>query len=286
MVNLKDFLYFQKVYETHSIHRAAEHLFISSQGLGKIIKNLEQEYNTTFFIRSKNGVLPTESAKVFYEWSKELVLQDTHMRNEIKHLSNKVKRLRIGCANGVLRAVPLNTILGFASSNSDINVEWSEYSNEDVINKLLNYELEYGLIVGLYDNSNFEQIKLYQCNLTLYVYEGHHLCEKEKVSLKMLRNENIIIMNEQFHMYNDFINACKINGFTPNITAKTMDGGTLFHLCKQKIGVAISPKFEEEPPKGLKAIAFEEPYYWDIYGTCRTDTKDEAIEKLKLQLLQ
>ena len=75
-----------------------------------------------------------------------------------------------------------------------------------------------------------------------------------------------------------FFDVCKIKGFTPNIKAKTMDGGTLFHQCKQKIGVAISPKFEEEPPKGLKAIAFEEPYYWDIYGTCRTDTKDEAID--------
>ena len=32
----------------HSMHRAAEHLFISAQGLGKIIKNLEHEYNTTF----------------------------------------------------------------------------------------------------------------------------------------------------------------------------------------------------------------------------------------------
>ena len=27
----------------HSMHRAAEHLFISAQGLGKIIKNLEHE---------------------------------------------------------------------------------------------------------------------------------------------------------------------------------------------------------------------------------------------------
>lgn len=40
----------------------------------------------------------------------------------------------------------------------------------------------------------------------------------------MLRDEDIIIMNESFHIYNDFIKACKIKGFTPNIKAKTMDG--------------------------------------------------------------
>ena len=54
----------------HSIHREAEHLFIYAQGLGKIIKNLEHEYNTTFFVRSQNGVIPTDSAKLFYDWSK------------------------------------------------------------------------------------------------------------------------------------------------------------------------------------------------------------------------
>ena len=67
------------------MHRAAEHLFISAQGLGKIIKNLEHEYNTTFFVRSQNGVVPTDSAKLFYDWSKELVLQDAHIKTEINN---------------------------------------------------------------------------------------------------------------------------------------------------------------------------------------------------------
>lgn len=268
------------------MHKAAEHLFISAQGLGKIIKNLEQEYNTTFFVRSQNGVEPTDTAKIFYNWCKELVLQDAHIKNEIDNLNNGVNRLRIGCASGILKAIQLKTILDFANSNSNLHVEWSEYSNDEVINKLLNYDIDYGLVVGLHDYPSLEQVKLCQCKLVLYVYEGHPYYEKKTVSLDILRNENIIIMNESFHIYSDFINACKINGFTPKIKAKTMDGGTLFHLCRQKIGLAISPKFEDESPAGLKAIPFEEPYHWDIYGTFRKKSKDESIKKLQQALLQ
>lgn len=267
------------------MHRAAEHLFISAQGLGKIIKNLEHEYNTTFFVRSQNGVIPTDSAKLFYDWSKELVLQDAHIKTEINNFNNGINRLRIGCASGILKAIQLKTILDFANSNKTLHVEWSEYSNEEVINKLLNYDIEYGIVVGLHDYPNLEQVKLCQCNLVLYVYEGHPYYEKEKIPLDMLRDENIIIMNESFHIYNDFIKACKIKGFTPNIKAKTMDGGTLMHLCRQKIGIAISPKFEDEAPAGLKAIAFEEPYHWDIYGTFRKNSKDDSIKKLQVALL-
>ena len=107
----------------------------------------------------------------------------------------------------------------------------------------------------------------------------------KKTLNQRLRDENIIIMNESFHIYNDFIKAYKIKGFTPNIKAKTMDGGTLMHLCRQKIGIAISPKFEDEAPAGLKAIAFEEPYHWDIYGTFRKNSKDDSIKKLQVALL-
>lgn len=168
----------------HSMHRAAEHLFISAQGLGKIIKNLEHEYNTTFFVRSQNGVIPTDSAKLFYDWSKELVLQDAHIKTEINNLNNGINRLRIGCASGILKAIQLKTILDFANSNKTLHVEWSEYSNEEVINKLLNYDIEYGIVVGLHDYPNLEQVKLCQCNLVLYVYEGHPYYEKEKIPLE------------------------------------------------------------------------------------------------------
>lgn len=108
------------------MHRAAEHLFISTQGLGKIIKNLEHEYNTTFFVRSQNGVIPTDSAKLFYDWSKEFVLQDAHIKTEINNLNNGINRLCIGCASGILKAIQLKIILDFANSNKTLHVEWSE----------------------------------------------------------------------------------------------------------------------------------------------------------------
>ena len=229
-----------------------EHLFISAQGLGKIIKNLEHEYNTTFSFALKMVLFLQIVQKLFYDWSKELVLQDAHIKTEINNLNNGINRLRIGCASGILKAIQLKTILDFANSNKTLHVEWSEYSNEEVINKLLNYDIEYGIVVGLHDYPNLEQVKLCQCNLVLYVYEGHPYYEKEKIPLDMLRDENIIIMNESFHIYNDFIKACKIKGVYSKHKSKNHGWQPLMHLCRQKIGIAISPKFEDEAPAGLK----------------------------------
>jgi len=278
-MNTKDFYYFQMVYETQSINNAAKKLFISPQGLGKIIKNLEEEYDTTFFTRTQNGVLPTESAHVFYKWSKKITSEITWMEDEISQVKKKKQVIRIGCANGVLKVIPLEVILQFAQKNPDVIVEWNEYQNDTVIQKIISSEIEYGLVVGTCGEKELVQKKIHQSNIVLLVYETHPFYDYQYVTLDMLQNEDIVIMNEQFNIYEDFMNACRIQGFHPKIKVKTMDGGTLYHLCAQKIGVAIAPDFADEQVNGVHAIQFREPYHWNIYGTCRKSRVEDTLLK-------
>lgn len=276
-MNAKDFHYFQMVYETQSINNAAKKLFISPQGLGKIIRNLEEEYHTVFFIRTQNGVRPTESAHVFYKWSRKITSDIAQMSDEIGQTEKKKQVFRIGCANGVLKAIPLEVILEFARKNPEVEVEWSEYQNDAVIQKTAAGEMEYGFVVGIIDEKELVQKKIHQSNIVLLVYENHPYYEYQYVTLDMLRDEDIVIMNEQFSIYEDFLKACSIQGFHPKIKVKTMDGGTLYHLCAQKIGLGIAPDFADEQMKGVHAIPFQEPYHWNIYGTCKKSREGDAL---------
>ena len=47
---------FLKVCETGSISGASEQLYISQQGISRIISSLEKELGTVLFIRSRQGV--------------------------------------------------------------------------------------------------------------------------------------------------------------------------------------------------------------------------------------
>ena len=66
-MDIKDLKCFAAVYEERSINRAAGKLFITSQGLGKVIHKLEEELDITLFERSKKGVAPTQGAAFLYE---------------------------------------------------------------------------------------------------------------------------------------------------------------------------------------------------------------------------
>lgn len=59
-MRISDIQYYLKVVELGSISRAAESLFISQQGLSRVIRNLEQELGVTLFQRQTNSIQLTE----------------------------------------------------------------------------------------------------------------------------------------------------------------------------------------------------------------------------------
>ena len=286
-MDTKDLRCFSCVYETKSINKAAKQLFITPQGLSKTIRKMEEELHIELFMRTKTGVLPTESAKVLYENTETLFQQFQCIRNKMEQLENHRSRLRIGCANGIFHVLPLQLILDFMKKHPEISVEWCEYSNAEVKEKLVTSELDFGFVVGKCKEPGFLQRKIVSREIKLLVYEGHPLYEKETVTLEMLRKERVLTMNEHFQMYHQFVHACQRLGFYPEIVAKTFEGGVLTKLCSQKIGVALIPDFLEEELRinNVRGIPFEETMTWDVYGIIVEENKEFETIQLSRQYL-
>ena len=277
-MNTKDLKCFEAVYQEKSISRAARRLYITPQGLGKNIRTLEAELETVLFERTKQGMRPTQSADFLYGRTKKIIQELEELENGVRQLENRKIVLRIGCACGVFNVLPFELILNFMRENPHIRVEWNEYSNEEVKSMLEDSRLEYGFIVGKHEGDDMIQRKLDGREILLLVFEGHPLYEKESVNVEMLREENMILMNEHFHMYHDFASICCAKGFTPNIIAKTSDGAVLYKLCRQKIGLAVIPEFmlEDFRMEHMRAIPFEEHMTWEVFGVYKEDTKNYA----------
>lgn len=287
-MNTKILTEFQTVYETRSIHRAAKKLFITPQGLGKNIRQLEDELQTVLFERSKQGMVPTESAELLYRRCGEIIRQLSLIDSEIRQLENRGKRLRIGCAYGVFNMMPIRDIFDFMSAHPEIAVEYYEYSNARIREKLLSAELDYGIIVGRESTGSgadvFSQELLDTCPICILVYEGHPFYEEREVSVARLKGERLLSMNEDFWICRETVRRCRECGFEPEIVAKSVDGIVLQKLCSQRIGIAIVPEVVtgELNMEGLRAVPLTEEINWEIYGTCRKDTEEyEAVRKMR-----
>ncbi|WP_075877868.1 LysR family transcriptional regulator [Merdibacter massiliensis] len=272
-MDIKVFYYFQTVYEEQNIHTAAKKLYISPQGLGKIIKALEEEMGAALLTRTKKGVVATESGKIFYEKSKQFTKEIQEMKREIAMMNREKNELRIGFSAGTLKAISLQRIFDYQKLYPEQRIIWGENENEIVLRGIKEDTIDYGFVTSKIEDSLFQQMELIRLPILLLVYEGHPFWKENEVSMDMLQKEDMIVMNEQYHIYYDFMRSCQMHGFLPNICAKTMDGETLYHLCEQKVGLALCPAFPNPSFHHLKAIPFKENYQWKIYGTWKKRTK-------------
>lgn len=71
-MRLTDLQYLLKVVELQSISRAAEQMYITQQGLSRIINNLEKELDVTLFLRRNNAIELTAIGKKVVEHAGEI----------------------------------------------------------------------------------------------------------------------------------------------------------------------------------------------------------------------
>ena len=188
-MNVKDLKSFEAVYEERGINQAAQKLFITPQGLSRNIKMLESELDTVLFERTKQGVRPTESAELLHERAGILIREFEEIRNGIQQLKNEKRLLRIGCACGVFNVLSFPVIQRFIDENPEISVEWCEYSNQEVKERLKDSTIEYGFVVGAWKEDGVKNRRLAGCRVCLLVYEGHPFYDLEEVTIDMVRGE-------------------------------------------------------------------------------------------------
>ncbi len=87
-MDTKDLRAFLRVYEEKSVNKAAKQLFITPQGLSRVIHNLETDLGTTLFMRTPSGMLPTDSGVYLYENSRTLL-------QELDALETGIRRFQL-----------------------------------------------------------------------------------------------------------------------------------------------------------------------------------------------
>ena len=265
-MNLKDLEFFRIVYEEKSLNHSAKKVFMTVQGVRRIINNLEAELECELFVRSAKGVVPTASGDILYRKSEIIIKEMYDIQHAIEREKNKKNRLNIACARGVLSALSLDILYDFINKNPDMEVTWNVMSNQQARDAVLNYEVDIGIVVGKTSRSKITQKLISRQKIILMLYEGHPLYDKEDVKLKDFADCKFISMDEEYQIFHDFVKTCNKVGFQPDIRIKTEDSNFIFKLCKLKMGVGVVVDFALEPidTRGMRAIIVEE-MNWDVY---------------------
>lgn len=171
--NPSNIRYFIELSRSRSISEAAEKLHISHQSLSKYIRNLERQYQTTFFLRNPQLTL-TEAGRALLESFQEISRIEDNLQNQLQELRHaQTGGLRIGMPEGRYRILLPAVVPLLKQEYPLVHLEAEATPAFQLQKKLLKNEMDVVLIDKVYaEVPQFQTWSVLDENLYLVVSEN------------------------------------------------------------------------------------------------------------------
>lgn len=241
-MELRQLEYFMEVCKELNFTRASENLNVSQPSLSQQIKSLEVELGIPLFdrigkkiaITEAGNILLTHCYRVFHELDQvEAALNDLNglMRGE----------LSVGTILTEEMTLLPSIIMKFKQLYPSIKLSVEGLRTEDIRDKLLENELDLGIVFLPIETEEFETIPLFTDTLSLVVPLTHPLAEEEEVEFKQLDHKDMILFPEDFYIRRIIDDSSEKMGVTlrPVLEMTTIESIT--EMAAQGLGAAILP---------------------------------------------
>lgn len=159
---------FIKVSQHSSFTLASKELNISQPAVSKTISKLEEEYNTSFFNRSRNSISLTNEGKIFLDYAYKITelfeeLENSFLLNEE---SNSLE-FNLGLSTTIATYVMPKVLAKIQQNSNNIKFNIISGNTKGIEHKILNQELEFGIVEGKSSNQLLRYSKFIKDEIVL-----------------------------------------------------------------------------------------------------------------------
>lgn len=278
--------YFIKVVEEKSFSKAAEKLFLSQPNLSKQVKLLEEELGIELLDRKGYRPILTAAGEYYYAEMKKIEEWIKQVEEQLRNIDQQ--EIRIGFTGSFENRRILEAINTVKHQLENIKLNFIKCSFEDSQKFLLEKEIDISFGV----ESNFRKHPEVQYDV-LYPYEmcvicsfDHPFAKLEYVTPKQLKDQKMILLSRKngLDFYNDFIAACRLDGYTPK---KKKEVNTFDELVFEiSTGSGISVVSKEVVREGeVKIVEFRGSHHASNYVVATLkDNHDPVVQDLIQQI--
>lgn len=202
---------FLAVYQTGSVTRAAEKLYMTQPAVTRAIKELEHYYGVLLFERINQRLSVTEAGRQFYAYALHIIDSFDQMEKKMRNW-DELGVIRVG-ASVTLGSMLLPKVLkAFQKSHAQITIKATVTNGTKLQSKLADNELDFALIEGGVAGENLICEEFTEDRLILLLPPNSELLQRETICLADLKeyplvlreNESVsrILLNHIFALHN------------------------------------------------------------------------------------
>ena len=224
-MELQQLKYYLQLCEDKNYAEAAQNLFISQQALRKSIKKMEDELALTLIYRKGNSLCLTPAGECVRSYASTLVIHANRMEASLSAYrdDSSYTEISVAMANGCYDRVAKIAIEPFRAANPNINVRVYEMPDIACEGYVLSDAADFAFCFGPSDTNIFDVEEVAKYPLYALMSKGHHLANREFLTLLDFRDELLGIADERYRIYYNFTYACRKMGFDPIVDFRGAD---------------------------------------------------------------
>jgi len=235
--------YFVHIVNEKSFTKASLKLHVSQSALSKMIKILEDEIGAKLLKRKGKEIMLTDIGKNLYQKSKPLVDQFEDVCDYVDNIANTEEgSITVGIPPVIGTCLFPQILPAFYEKFPRINLVVVEEGARTVYEKVSDEKIDIGIVIKPVDDEKFSIFPVIEDKMMLVVHKDHPLVGRSSVTMKDIRDENLVLLNKTFMLHHNIIAACNLAGFKPNITMESANWDFLLALASIRQGVTILPR--------------------------------------------
>ena len=272
-MEIKDLEYFAAVCRYQNIARAARSLYITPQGLSRIVRNLETELGTALLRRTGNAVTLTDAGRYLEEHLPDFLHAYHQMCGEIRCIAQReTHEIQLLSAYGILRLVTPECLAAFSARYPRIHLAYREFPDRQVEERFLGGEGDVAFTVGAGALKQADATPMEKFEVKLMVHRDNPLSRKAAADIRDLGRYPLYIESSQFNIHHDILGRCEAAGVTPHIAFETSGFSLCQKMVAQNKGISVIVDFisDDMQNSNLVLLPFADgPYYWETYMLTR-----------------
>jgi LysR family hydrogen peroxide-inducible transcriptional activator len=244
-MNLRDLKYIIAVAETQHFGKAAERCFVSQPTLSGQIKKLEEELGVAIFERTNRSVEITPVGETIVTHARQMMEQAEVIQQLARaHQDPLAGPLRIGAIPTLSPYLMPLILMPLKKQYPQMKLVLSEELTDNLLERLHNHEIDAALLATPVEEPDLESMPLFDEPFWVAFPRKHHFYTQEKIRLKDLDEENLLLLAEGHCLAQQTMDICHIKereaqGEMADLRAASME--TLIQLVGAGYGITLVP---------------------------------------------
>ena len=282
-VEIRQLMYFVEVARLGSYTRAAERLYVSQPSLSKAVRKLAEEIGAPLFEPKQKKPVLTYAGQRLFESAQRMIAEYEGILSELQGpMSTYRGRVTVGIPPLICTCFFAPIIAGFRELYPGIEISVAEKGAKSIQDAVDQELLDVGIVILPVYDGRFEVTPLFDDELVLVAASRDPLAGREGVTFPELRNEKLVLFNDEYMLRHQITANCREVGFEPYVWAESGQWDYLTELAAQNLGVTILPRpiFRNSTREDIRLVRLDHPRAgWQVVAIIKKDGRKRGAAK-------